>query len=199
MAQSATFRWIAVAALILVPGLAHAGPPLLCHPFQVSGTPMLPWAGGPDWNSPDAGYDRTRLVADTLRVLDDRAPILDRMENIRRAVLYATRDTALAERLLAAVQARAETGAASRLALFDAGYLIETLKQAAHLMDRPVTQVAGYPLVLRALQMGPEVPEMEFAAALMSEGPRFSAHLDRAKGGMRRDSLLARNVRTMGW
>src|SRR5262245_23476440 len=93
-------------AAVLAAGLglaavAFAGPPLICHPFTTGlGAPLLPWAEGTNnWHLPDRGYDRANLVADTLRLLSADAPILDRMENMRRAAIYADERPAMAAEL----------------------------------------------------------------------------------------------------
>ena len=83
-----SFRLAAVLAVGLgLASAASAGPPLICHPFTTGiGAPLLPWAEGTNhWHLPDPGYDRSNLVADTLNLLSADAPILDRMENVRRA------------------------------------------------------------------------------------------------------------------
>ena len=105
-----------VRALVLtfaVAGVAHpvfAGPPLLCHPFHTgaAGEALLPWAGTAGWNSPDPRYDVKNLVADTTRLLTPHAPVLVRMENIRRAAIYASRDNRLMTDLLKALNSRAQ-------------------------------------------------------------------------------------------
>jgi hypothetical protein len=185
--------------LFALPSIADAGPPLICHPFQTTGSALLPWGQGPDWNSPDGDYDVRRLATDTLALLSNDAPVLSRMENMRRAAIYATRDRRAAEQLLAAVIARAAAPDASRLSVFDAGYLIETYKQAAHMFGRSVTKQDGYALVVRAIAMGGSAPEMEFAAALMTQGVAANAHLERARAAAHADTVLARNLTSLGW
>ena len=186
-------------ALVALPSLVEAGPPLICHPFQTAGSALLPWGSGPGWNTPDQEYDVSNLVPQTLAVLDEQAPLLARMENMRRAVIYATRDQRVAQQLLKAVLARASGPNASRLAVFDAGYLIESYKQASHLFGRAMTDQDGYALVVRAMAMGPAAPEMEFAAALMTSGAVSSKHLQRARAAVSDESLLARNITSIGW
>ena len=194
------FQFIVVAlALVGLPTLVEAGPPLICHPFQTAGATLLPWGTGPGWNTPDHGFDVTKVVPQTLAVLDDDAPLLARMENMRRAVIYATRDQRVAEQLLNAVLARASAPNATRLAVFDAGYLIESYKQASHLFGRAMTDRDGYTLVVRAMAMGPQMPEMEFAAALMTSGSVSSKHLQRARAAVSGESLLAKNITNLGW
>src|SRR5436189_1812616 len=101
-----SFRLAAVLAVGLgLASAAFAGPPLICHPFTTgTGAPLLPWAErNQDWHSPDPAYDRRDLVADTLRLLSPDAAILDRMENMRRATIYAEENPAIATQLLRAV------------------------------------------------------------------------------------------------
>src|SRR3954468_3206252 len=120
---------------ILFAGAAEAGPPLICHAFDAGKAPLLPWSSGENWNTPDRAYDVQRLTDDTMRLLTSDMPILARMENMRRATIYAAQDRRVATELLLAVTARAlnesATGSGSPVTWFDAGYLIESYKQAA--------------------------------------------------------------------
>lgn len=197
MPQLTRYTVLTLSLMIAVPSMAIAGPPLICHPFQTAGAPLLPWGSGPGWNTPERRYDVQRLTDDLLTLLDDEAPILARMENMRRAAIYAARDVTIARHLLTAVRIRAKGETPTRLALFDAGYLIETYKQATHLFGRAVTTEDGYALILRAIAMSPPEPEMDFAAALMTEGATASAHLRRARSAAVVDSLLASNIKTI--
>jgi hypothetical protein len=198
MKSLARLKLLAAALVLVLPPLAEAGPPLICHPFQTSTADLLPWGHGPGWNTPDHRYDVQRLTADTLRLLSADAPVLTRMEVVRRAVIYAAKDAHVADQLLAAVVGRATaSGRMDRLAQFDAGYLIESYKQASHLHGRTVTTADGYALVKRALELSGDDAEMEFAAALMTTGPTAAAHLERARVSAR--PLLARNITNIGW
>ncbi|HUE86311.1 MAG TPA: hypothetical protein VMO26_09560 [Vicinamibacterales bacterium] len=192
------FKLFTAALVIALPTISEAGPPLICHPFQTSGAELLPWGTGPGWNTPDNGYDVQRLTADTLRLLTPDAPVLARMENLRRAVIYAARDQRVADQLLAAVAGRI-TDTPHPIALFDAGYLIESFKQAAHMHGRKVTTADGYAMVRKALLVGGSNAEMEFAAALMTSGATSAAHLQRARAAASAQSLLARNITNLGW
>jgi hypothetical protein len=194
---------------------AAAGPPLICHPFTTGPEPLLPWAGGQNWHSPDRTYDIRELVADTLELLDADAPVLARMENMRRATIYAAERPEIGAELLSAVLARTkaapETGAAAALAWFDAGYLVETYRQfgvaqgygmlsngkvSAPLLSGLPDAPDGYRLVQKAMALAPEQrPEMELAAALMvRDGGIRVAHRDRARAGAAAGSLLAVNL-----
>lgn len=175
-----------------LPALSEAGPPLLCHPFQTEDGPLLPWDGRNGWNSPSRDYDITRLPGDLLELLTPEAPVLTRMENMRRAALYAARDQQVAKRLLLEVTRRASAPSATPTALFDAGYLVETLRQARPLHDALRVSMDGYALVLRAIATGGPSPEMEFAAALMREGTAYHRHIARARAGA--TPLLMSNI-----
>ena len=203
---------LAIGALTLA-SAAEAGPPLLCHPFDAGKASLLPWNGTDGWNNADRSYDVGRLTSDTLRLLSPDAPVLARMENLRRATIYAARDPRAAAELMSAVLARALTAAANDsrdpLAWFDAGYLIESYRQASHVYKwdmlsgservawtlRTEPQGAdGYAFVRKALQLAGSNPEIEFAASLMREGAVAAEHRRRAVAGASTDSLLAKNL-----
>ena len=208
-------------AAVLAVGLglasaAFAGPPLICHPFTTgTGAPLLPWAeGNGNWHLPDPAYDRANLVADTLRLLSPDAAILDRMENMRRATIYAEEDPAMAAALLRAVVERASSkpadARAEALEWFDAGYLVETYRQLgliyqhgmlpAHgrwtsLVPVELTRLDGYALVQKAVALAPEwQAQLDFASALMSREPLTATHLRRAASSAAAGSLLAQNL-----
>ena len=122
--------FVAIAAVVFFATPALAGPPLICHPFEIEGGKLIAWGTGSGWNTPDRSYDIKRLVADTTAVLTPDAPILTRMENMRRATIYAMRDPVIAHELLKTVTARALATTTDGRAWFDAGYLIESYKQA---------------------------------------------------------------------
>ena len=185
-----------VLGTLAVATTAAAGPPLLCHPFNTGGARSLPWGSGQGWNQPLPGYDRSHLIADTQALLAAEVPVFARMETLRRAAIYATADRALAGQLLAQLQARAGSG--EPMFLFDAGYLAETYKQADWLFKvfNPAAKVDGYGLIEKALALRSD-PEMEFAAALIAFDPRsgrHQAHLDKARDGAPKDTLLAANL-----
>jgi hypothetical protein len=196
------FARILLLTLVVI-GLARpalAGPPLLCHPFYTGAVPaaLLPWGTDPGWNSPDARYDLRNLVADTTRLLTPDAPVLVRMENLRRAAIYASRDARLMAGLLDALTSRSEAaGGRDALAVFDAGYLIETYRQGTHL-HRQTPGADGYAMVRRAIAMQGPSPDMEFAASLMKGGTAASEHRRRAEAGAAAGSPLARNLTMLG-
>ena len=71
---------------------AFAGPPLLCHPFDIGAAKSLPWSGASSWFDGQPGYDIKHLADDTVAVLTPAVPVIVRMETLRRAAIYASRD-----------------------------------------------------------------------------------------------------------
>lgn len=214
-----SYRSVRLAAALAVglgiTSVSLAGPPLICHPFiTAAGAPLLPWAEGRGWRSPDPAYDVARLVDDTLALLSPDAPIVTRMENMRRATIYADAHPEAAAALLRAVVARTETAPSNRYAealeWFDAGYLVETYRQLdrtyehgmlpaeephVSLVPAELATVDGYALVAKALALAPEAAaELEFAASLMTREPSTAAHRERAAAAAVPGSLLARNL-----
>lgn len=201
----------ALVALLLVtvlPLTAHAGPPLICHPYDIGAAKCLP-GGTKDHFGLSAGYDRTNLVADTLALLTPATPIIVRMETLRRAALYATNemsawrsnraygenDRDLALGLLAKLRERTQDAAFARdLALFDLGFYAETLRQT-----RLDPALDGYALLARVAELRPADTEVQFALALASVSPKraeHAAHLAQARAGARPGTLLAANLGT---
>ena len=203
-------RSLAAATVFLVASAAvpaWAGPPLICHPFEADGGKLIAWGTGSGWNTPERGYDIKKLVADTNAVLTPDAPILTRMENMRRATIYAMRDPEIAQQLLKSVMAKALATTSDSRAWFDAGYLIESYKQAGAIRDngRPelrawaavdeTIRVDGYNWVKKAMAMTTPSPEMEFAASLMTQNsPQGAAHRAKALAAAPKGSVLARNL-----
>ena len=194
---------VVVSALVLFATPALAGPPLICNPFVTESGKLIAWGSAPGWNSPDHTYDVRKLVADTTAVLTPDAPVLTRMENLRRATIYAMRDPAVAEQLLKALMARALSTTNDGRAWFDAGYVIEAYRQGEHLradkkagswtaVDETI-RVDGYGFVKKAMAMTGASAEMEFAASLMTRGAVAEAHRARAaKAGP--GSLVVKNL-----
>lgn len=207
------FTTLAAATLVFA-NVAQAGPPLICHAFEIGNAKSLPLSGH-GWNlSGSEMYDTKNLGADTLEILQPETPVLVRMETLRRATLYARKDRLAAKELLAKLHARATSaesaGHPDALAWFDAGYLVETYKQwigrdLPHMTDgmrldsNPAAGVDGYAWVKKAIALRGEDAEMEFAAALITlSGPReeHAQHAQRAIAGAKADSLLAQNLGT---
>ena len=202
--------WVLSLTLLLASS-ASAGPPLICHPFDIGGAKSLPWQGAA-WTAVDPGYDVNHLIDDTMALLTPATPVLVRMETLRRATVYARKDPGRASQLLTRLRDRAGQQADGRehaLALFDAGYLIETYKQAAWIsanahedfwnFQQPGPRDDGYAQITRAIALTGD-PAMEFAAAVISSDRRaygqtqYREHLTRAVASAPEGSLLARNL-----
>ena len=202
---------VALTALLALATPALAGPPLICHPFETGGGKLITWGSGPGWNSPHASYDIKKLVADTNAVLTSDASLLTRMENMRRATIYAMRDPEVANELLKLVVNRALSTTNDGRAWFDAGYLIESYKQAVHMRtDRKselrgwaevdeTIKVDGYNWVKKAMAMTSANAEMEFAASLMTRDPVASSHRAKALASAGKGSLVAQNIAKLAY
>jgi hypothetical protein len=149
----------AVTLVLMATAPAWAGPPLLCHPNDIGSARSLPWLATESWNGADPNYDLSHLTQDTLALLEPHTPIVVRMETIRRAVIYATHRAGLADELQLALFARTlnaqANGSPNPSALFDAGYLVETLRDAQHAYAiLPLQQVDGLALMREAQRLG---------------------------------------------
>ncbi|AKC86223.1 hypothetical protein [Pseudoxanthomonas suwonensis] len=216
MKTATTRTWLfGFAAALLLAMPAWAGPPLLCDPFDTAGAPSLAW-GGDRWNQPLADYDLDRLATRTEALLAADTPVIARMETLRRAAIYASRDGRIARQLASRLDARiaaAGSGDAKALALFDSGYFLETLQEVVRLQsyDMPgvgpvdtaalralLAQEDGSARIDRALALRPDDPSMRFAAALVARADQRAgagaAHAQRARAGAEGDRLLALNI-----
>jgi hypothetical protein len=211
---------VGIVTVLSVLGVARpalAGPPLLCHPYEIGAAQSLPWQGR-DWWPGLADYKVANLVADTQSLLSSSTPVIVRMETLRRATIYAMRDRGVAARLLTAITERARAlerdGRPDALAWLDAAYVTEAIREVSDL-TRQSTQFQdakalqgltdgadGYALILKSLELRPDDPSIEFAAALIAERdrgsathpPKFDGHARKARAGAERDALLARNL-----
>ena len=201
--NSHAFPRLAISIAVVLVGFttyAQAGPPLICHPIEIGQAKSLPWI---DWNQKGTGgYDLKNLTRDTLAILDSSAPVLLRMETLRRATIYARQDPQVAKELLTRLQARAanstDSGLSEALAWFDVGYLIETYQQwIGKAEPNPAAGLDGYAWVKKAVRLRGQDPEMEFAAALITlTGPErdHGEHARKAMAGASNDPLLAQNL-----
>jgi hypothetical protein len=202
------------AALLFAPA-AFAGPPLLCHPFDTAGAPSLDW-GGHEWNQVRHDYDLSKLVANTSALLAPQTPVIARMETLRRAAIYASRNGQVARDLAASLESRIATASTRDtrvLALFDAGYFAETLQEVVRLQgyDMPgigktdtaalraiVAKGDGSVRIEQALAMRPNDAAMNFAAALVATADQrktdIASHSRIARAGANRDRLLVLNL-----
>jgi hypothetical protein len=212
--RSSRLAVVLVVILLCFANLALAGPPLICHAFEIGKAKSLPWISE-SWNlNGSENYDTRNLAKDTLEILKADTPVLVRMETLRRVTLYARKDPVAAKELLVRLHARAtaaeSAGHPDALAWFDAGYLVETYKQwigqnLPHMTDgmrmdaNPATGVDGYAMVKKAIALRGDDAQMEFAAALITlSGPRdeHAQHAQKAIAGAKTDTLLAQNLAT---
>src|SRR5262249_48967872 len=193
---------IGLAAVVLFAAVVtFAGPPLICHTFEIGSAQSLPWVSH-HWNlSGDETYDTSKLASDTFAILGPNPSVLVHMETLRRATLYARKDPAAAKALfvrLTAATKSVPSDSPPALYYFDIGYLAETYKQwLGQDSQNPARGIDGYALVKQALQLRGDDPEMEFAAALITlAGPTGEHHrqVQQALAGASRDPLLARNL-----
>jgi len=207
--RNALLHALALVIVLVSASPALAGPPLICQPFDTGSTRLLAWGSNPgtNWNAPDHSFDLKTLTSATLGALDADEAVLSRMENLRRATIYAIQDPAAAHQLLSTLIGRALSTTPTARAWFDAGYAIEAYKQAVHLrgpngrFDRAAwaatdetLRVDGYGFVKKAIAMSGANAEMEFAASLMTQGAVASVHRTRANAAAARGSFLAANL-----
>lgn len=208
------FTFVGVAATILgvlmIVTTALAGPRLICKSVDIGSAPSLPWSN-PSTLEGLKDYDVSHLANDTLALLNSNARVLVRMETIRRATIYAQRDSAVAAELLSKFRQRAAASANDALAQFDYGYLAASYKQIAWARSlgmtvwgrgdwqNPAEGIDGYANVKKAIALSGHSGEMEFAAALITAENSPSAHsehLRNALAGAKDDPLLAQNIAT---
>jgi len=119
--------------LLALAAPALAGPPFVCHPFEIGAAKSLPWGVPSNFMGMRDDYNTRNLVADTDALLTPSTPTLVRMETLRRAVMYASRDRVLADQLFALVMNRAKAAKEQRrqdaMAFLDAGFVAESLTE----------------------------------------------------------------------
>ena len=215
MFRSISLTLTSILSLIVFQQATLAGPPLICHPYDIGNARSLAWSGS-EWRAVNKNYNINRLVEDTLGLLTPETPVLVRMETLRRATVYAVwsmvdrkvgysvKDAAVAKELLSRLKARVpDAGTKSEkktiaIALFDYGYLVESYKQAGDGSQgvRLAGGIDGYGMIVKAIALGGGDPAMEFAAALAKadRAGGHIAHLQRAAAGAQEGSLLAKNL-----
>lgn len=195
------FAASALSALFLFAVSTLAGPPLVCHVFDIGNAKSLPW-NSTGWNlTGTESYDTKNLAADTLAILNADHTVLVHMETLRRATLYARKDPTAAKELLTKLVARAHSAGSLKqdaMANFDAGYLAEAYKQWMGKDEpNPALGLDGYALMRHALESGGDNAQMNFAAALITLQSSDEAHrmfVQKTLAGAKNDSLLARNL-----
>jgi hypothetical protein len=187
---------------------ALAGPPLLCHPFDIGAAQSLPWDGTRGWSHGRSDYAVANLVADTQRIVQPDTPVVVRMETVRRAAIYASQDPAVTTALLDALGSPARA-ARDPLAPLDVAYAIEALHQITMLGPRSefAGRVAGInsvlagrntaPFIEAATKARPSDPAVSFAAAMILMGTdkdAYRVHAARARAGASQDALVSKNL-----
>ena len=204
---------LAATTLLLTGTAAFAGPPLLCHPYDIGAAQSLPWSGARGWSDVDTTYRIENVIRDTEALLTPATPIVVRMETLRRAAIYASADGTIAARLLDRLVKRAEASAASgspdALQWLDAAYVAGAFREmtSASRDSEFAPRIAGVRAALgstkdsvligRSLALLPEDPGVRFAAALIlvdTDKQAYREHAAKARAGATRDALLARNL-----
>ena len=205
---------LTLVALTAMTNVALAGPPLLCHPFDIGTAKSLTWDNSNGWQGRVNATSMKTLVADTEALLTPDTPVIVRMETLRRAALYASTDTQAATELFTRFQARAASAKSGGLETFDAGYLIETFRQisAMHGWKRDdgtqiqfaalqslVGKADGEAMIQQTLAARNGEPAIEFAAALIAASHKdrradYQKHAEKARAGAAQDALLAKNL-----
>ena len=204
---------LSAALVVALATSAVAGPPLLCHPYETGNARSLPWDGSRGWSGDLPDYKLAELIADTDALLTPSTPVIVRMETLRRASLYASRDRAIASQLLTRLVSRADTadakGTPDAVALLDAAYVAGAFRQISMLgnnagfRDRAAAarealgNIDAYALIQRSLAARPADPSIHFAAALIAADRDRDAsrrHAEQARKGITKDALLARNI-----
>lgn len=193
---------------------ALAGPPLLCHPFDIGPAASLPWGSGSAWFDGSPSYRLSGLVADTEALLGPETPVVVRMETLRRASIYASREPKIAGELVERLAARAgksrAAGHPDALAFMDAAYVTEALRQIVLIggvtgykdkVDGVRDALKGHDgvqYINASLAAKPADAGLQFAAALISadkDRAAYQRHAERARAGASQDALLARNLK----
>ena len=196
----------AFAVTLAVAAPAVAGPPLLCHPFDIGSAQSLPWDGTRGWSHGRSDYSLKSLVQDTERLVQPDTPVVLRMETMRRAAIYATQDPAVAAALLDALGSPARVSR-DPLASLDVAYAIEALNQITMLgpgsefgdrlagVKRVLAGRNAAPLVEAAAKARPSDPAVSFAAAMILMGKdkdAYRSHATRARAS--EDALVRKNL-----
>ena len=205
---------LTLVALAATADVAMAGPPLLCHPFDIGTAKSLTWDNSNGWQGRVGATNMKTLVADTEALLTPDTPVIVRMETLRRAAIYASTDAQAATELFTRLQARAGSAKSGGLETFDAGYLIETFRQISDMerwtrddgskiqfaaLKSLVGKADGEAMVQQTLAARNGEPALEFAAALIAASHKgrtadYEKHAKKARAGAAQDALLTKNL-----
>jgi len=181
---------------MLLAQITLAGPPMICHEFEIGGEKSLPWNTGTDWDLQVSSYDTTRLIQDTLALLTPNTPVIARMETLRRAVIYSGKKREIALDLASRLKQRADKPQADPLAAFDAGYFIEAMHQYGPILGAdPLKGMDGYSIARKSVGQAKDVAAVEYGLALMQATKSWpNDHYRNAVLGAMEGSLLAKNL-----
>ena len=199
-----TLVMASVIAVLACAAPAMAGEPLFFKTFDIGSAKSLPWADPSNFIGKRDDYDFHRVVGDTESLLTASMPTIVRMETLRRAVLYSSRHRPVAEQLVAFVMGRVRNGK-DALALFDAGFVVETLKQLQQYgadgkvyMDRDVLGITlpsnGRALLDQSAALRPNDGSIQLALALLVPPSDAEPYLRKARAGAREDPMLSNNL-----
>lgn len=192
-----------VASIVLAAaGGTMAGPPLLCFPYEIGNAKSLPWGEKPFDQS--KGYDKSKVVEDTLSLLKTERNTLVRMETLRRAAVYIGQDWTQAMNLLGKLSLIAlDQEAASKPsaeAWFNVGYLAATFTQSGADIKWHAGQANGadgYAYIKKAVELSPNDGAIQFGAALVvfeHDNSKFKDHLSKAIAIAEPGSDLAKSI-----
>jgi hypothetical protein len=204
-------KFAIVLGIVAIATPALAGPPLLCHPYEIGSARSLPWNETNGWTGQRADYKLDNLVADTEALLSSSTPVVVRMETLRRAALYASTDATVAKQLLSRLTAKVEAAEAAghtdALALLDAAYVTEAFREISMLSGEFAGRAPGlraaigntdaYALITRSIAARPDDAGIQFAAALIAADKNRGQYLDhasKARAGAPGDALLTKNL-----
>jgi hypothetical protein len=206
-------RVVPLCALLLgfsAANVAAIEAPLLFTVLDIGGAKSLPWEDPNNFLGISGDYDVRQVAADTEALLTPSTPTIVRMETLRRAAVYVSRDRQTAERLVALLIRRATVlpapGQPSPAALFDAGYVVEVLNEMQLFsmgtktlwsIDAIAAVTRGYDaraLLEQSAALRPDDPCIQLALGLTAPANEAELHLRRARSGARDDALLANNL-----
>jgi hypothetical protein len=212
MMQRTRILLMTAVATIAIAAPALAGPPLLCHPYDIGSARSLPWNDTKDWTGQRADYELENLIADTEALLTPSTPVVVRMETLRRAAIYASADATVAKQLLSRLNARVNAAEAAghpdALALLDAAYVTGAFHQMTMLSGEFASRAPGlraaignadaYGLITRSVAARPSDAGIQFAAALIATDTNnrghYLDHASKARAGAPGDTLLTKNL-----
>jgi hypothetical protein len=199
-----TLVMASVIAVLAGAAPAMAAEPLFFKTFDIGAAKSLPWGDPSNFIGKRDDYDFHRVIGDTEALLTPSMPTIVRMETLRRAVLYSSRHRPVAEALVAFVMGRVKNGK-DALASFDAGFVVETLKQLQQYgadgkvyMDRDVLGMTlpsnGRALLDQSAALRPNDGSIQLALALLVPPNDAEPYLRKARSGAREDSMLSNNL-----